>query len=214
MKKFFMVISMVVMAMVSNAQIITDMDMESGEPILYLSSGQKVMRSTLPRANYHVGATIEQCISETAYRKYAEEARHYQMPAGGYGAGIMYGGYPVVYGGSGTSFSIGNEHWGFSSSSSNYGGYKASSTGVRIGSFHVGTSSAGYSQPTTSTPSYTRSASSASYEAQKKADAKAAASRYSNMRNVNGSGNGSVNKTTRTASNLKTASNGGNLWNY
>lgn len=183
MKKMMFFVMMVMVAIVANAQVITDMDVN----YIYLSNGTKVRYTDLPEAHYHAYATIEQCIAETAYNKYAEEAKHYRLPvgAGMYGAGY-YGAYPV-YGGESSSFSIGNEHWGVSSSSANYGGYKMSNSGIRIGGFHIGTSKSGYSRT-----------SSASYEAQKKVDAKVAAKRYSQKKaagvttasSSNGNGNG------------------------
>jgi hypothetical protein len=175
MKKFFMVFMVVVIAMVANAQVITDIVRENGSTAwVYMNNGQKVRYESLPRGvHYERGYTPEQCIQRSAANAYYDEMQHYQLPVNaGYG---MYGavGVPVgIYGGTGSSISIGNEHWGFSTSSSNYGGYKTSSTGVRIGSFHIGTSNAGYT-------------SSSSYETQKKADAKAATTRYSNMKSNN-----------------------------
>ena len=124
-----------------------------------------------------------------------------------YGAGM----YPY-YGATGSSFSIGNGHWSVGTSTSNYGGYKRSSTGIKIGSFHIGTSSAKYEQPTVATPNYTRSAntSSASYQAQKKADAQKATARYSAMRNA-GVVKGST-KTNTSSNSTTTAPTG--MWMY
>ena len=188
---------MVMMAMVlgANAQRIASMDMVSGQHMLFLENGVAVNTRDLPGGvQYHVGMTIEQCIMRSQQEAYAANARRYQMPIGaGYGAGMMYGGYPM-YGATGTTFSVGNEHWGFSTSSSNYGGYKTSSTGLRVGSFQIATSSAGYSQPTAST----RGTTTVSPE-QKKADVKAATARYSNMRSSGVVNSGSVQKTTTTS---------------
>lgn len=196
MKKMIFFVMMVMVAIVANAQVITDMDVN----YIYLSNGTKVRYTDLPDAHYHLHASIQECIAETAYNKYAEEARHYRVPVGAgygyYGAG-MYG--VPVYGGESSSFSIGNEHWGVSSSSVNYGGYKMSSTGVRIGGFHIGGSKSGYSRT-----------SSASYEAQKKADAKVAAKRYSQMKTAGvttSASNGNSNKTLHVT-------NGGNVLLY
>lgn len=211
-----MLVMLVVMVMVASAQIITDM--EPG--VLYLSNGTKVYTSTLPAAHYRLNATIEQCIAETQYEAYAREARHYQVSpnavygGGMYGIGVagIYGG--VGFGATGSSFSIGNGHWSVGTSSTNYGGYKTKTTGIKIGSFHIGTSSAKYEQPAVSTPSYTRSvdSSSVSYEAQKKADAKKATTRYSQTRrsNVN---NGQTTTKKVTTTSRDTASSA-NMWMY
>ena len=200
MKKFMFFAVMVMFAVVANAQVITDMDVN----FIYLSNGTKVRYSDLPDAHYHAYATIDQCIAETAYNKYAEEAKHYRLPVGaGYGAGY-YGAYPV-YGGESSSFSIGNEHWGVSSSSSNYGGYKTSGTGIRIGSFHIGTSKSGYTQPSYNNGTSYEAAPTAS---QKKADAKAAAQRYSQMKATGvtrSSSNGNSNSNTTLKTNSGTS---------
>ncbi|MBQ8482271.1 MAG: hypothetical protein IJ532_07035 [Alphaproteobacteria bacterium] len=212
MKKTMTLLVMLVVVMMANAQIITDM----APGILYLSNGTKVYTSQLPMAQYRLNATIQQCIAETQAEAYAREARHYQVsPNAVYSGGVyggMYGG--VGFGATGSSFSIGNSHWGIESSSSNWGGYQTKSSGIRIGSFHIGSSSAEYVQPTVATPSYTRSAdtSSTSYQARKKADAAAATQRYSSMRSKGVVGNGTT--TTTNTTSTYTTSNGSNLWNY
>lgn len=103
--------------------------------------------------------------------------------AAAYG-GACYGVAPVAVGGYESSgFSIGNEHWGFSTNSTKCGAYESGSTNVRIGGFQIGTYNSGISK------------------AAKKADAKQAAQRYSNSmkkNNVAASGN-----TRSTASNKK-----------
>lgn len=152
MKKMFVLFCMLIgMSTMVEAQVITRIKQVTGsETWVYLSDGRKVLYDTLPQGVfYSEGKTIEECIALAAYKKYADEASCYQLPVGAGMAGI-YGMYPIL-GGNGTSFSIGNEHWGFSTSSSNYGGYKTSSTGIRIGGFHIGTSSAGYSKNDTTT---------------------------------------------------------------
>lgn len=196
---------LVVVMMAANAQRIASQDYIDGTAYLFLEDGRRIAARDLPSANYRSGMTIEQCIAERQYERQAAEARRYRVDPscdvyGMYGAG-MYGGYIPYYGAEGSTFSIGNSHWGVSTSSSNYGGYKRSSTGIRIGSFHIGSSSAKYERPTTvATPSYT---------AQKKADAAAATKRYSQMR-ANGVVKGSTK--TNTSSNTTTAPTG--MWMY
>ena len=187
MKKMILFAIVAMFAMVANAQRIAEQRYENGMAVAYLENGQRVLMSELPAARYRNGETIQQSIARTQYEDAVAYSSRFRVNSYDYGMyGGMYGMYPV-YGGEGTSFSIGNEHWGVSSSSSNFGGYKTSSTGIRIGSFHIGTSSAGYTK-------------------QKKADAKAAAQRYSQMKSAgvtasssNGNGNtNSANTTMRT----------------
>lgn len=208
------VVMLIVVALAGNAQRIASQDYIDGTAYLFLENGMRIAARDLPSANYRNGMTIEQCIAERQYERQAAEARRYRVDPSydvyGYGAYGVYGGVPY-YGATGSSFSIGNGHWGVSTSSSNYGGYKRSSTGIKIGSFHIGTSSAKYEQPTVATPNYTRSAntSSASYQTQKKADAKKAAQRYSQMRA--GVVNGST-KTNTSSNSTTTAATG--MWMY
>lgn len=195
MKKMMFFVVMLVCAVVANAQRIADMGMENGQRVIYLENGQKIFSSSIPNSNrFRRGETIQQGLARTQYEDYSAEAAKYCLTSNTYGYGYgaamypaVYGGMYPVYGGESSSFSIGNEHWGVSSSSSNYGGYKTSSTGVRIGGFHIGGSKSGYTHQ-----------SSASYETQKKVDSKAAAQRYSQMKaagvttasSSNGNGNG------------------------
>lgn len=208
-----MLLVMLTVVVVANAQRIASQDYIDGTAYIFLEDGRRIAARDLPSANYRNGMTIEQCIAERQYELASKEARRYRVDPsydvyGMYGG--VYGGYIPYYGAEGSSFSIGNGHWSVGTSTSNYGGYKRSSTGIKIGSFHIGTSSAKYEQPTVATPNYTRSAntSSASYQTQKKADAKKAAQRYSQMRAgvVNGS------TKTNTSSNTTTAPTG--MWNY
>ncbi|MBR1600349.1 MAG: hypothetical protein IJ677_02090 [Alphaproteobacteria bacterium] len=200
MKRTITMLVMLVVVVFASAQRIAEQRYENGQAVLYLENGQRILAGSLPRANYRAGETIESSIVRTAYERAVAEAAKYRVdvPCGYYGG--YYGGY-IPYGGSGHTFSIGNSHWGISSSSSNYGGYKTKSTGIRIGSFHIGTSSAGYS----------RADSSASYEAQKKADAQKATARYSAMRANGVVKNGST--TTNTSSNSTTTAPTG-MWMY
>lgn len=188
MKKFMFFAVMVMVAMVANAQRIAEQRYENGAAVAYLENGQRVLMSELPAARYRNGETIQQSIARTQYEDAVAYSSRFRVNSYDYGMyGGMYGMYPV-YGGESSSFSIGNEHWGFSTGSSSYGGYKTSSTGVRIGGFHIGGSKSGY----------TRSSSTASYEAQKKADAKVAAKRYSQMKTAGvttSASNGNSNKT-------------------
>ena len=199
-----MLLVMLTVVVVANAQRIASQDYIDGTAYIFLENGMRIAARDLPSANYRNGMTIEQCIAERQYERQAAEARRYRVDPSydvyGYGVGMYGGVYGGYYGAEGSSFSIGNSHWGVSTSSSNYGGYKRSSTGIRIGSFHIGSSSAKYERPTTvATPSYT---------AQKKADAKKAAQRYSQMRAgvVKGSAK------TNTSSNTTTAPTG--MWMY
>ena len=207
MKRTLITMMMLVVVMMAAAQRIASQDYVDGTAYLFLEDGRRIAARDLPAANYRSGYTIEQCIAERQYELASKEARRYRVDPSydvyGYGAG-MYGGY-MPYGSEGSSFSIGNSHWGVSTSSSNYGGYKRSSTGIRVGSFHIGTSGAKYEQPTYATRG--TSTSSASYQAQKKADAKRA-TRYSQMRSA-GVVNGS---TTTNTSSTTTAPTG--MWNY
>lgn len=157
MKKFFvMMVMLMAMVMSANAQLITDMGMISGEAVVYLEDGRIIPLSCLPRAVYHAHATIQECQAETANRMMAERARHFNgMYTGVYGAGM----YPM-YGGKSSSFSVQTKNVGFDTYSSEYGGYKSSSTGFRWGDVNVRMSNSGYSN-STATPSYTRSARSA-----------------------------------------------------
>lgn len=208
MKRTLITMMMLVVVMMAAAQRIASQDYVDGTAYLFLEDGRRIAARDLPAANYRSGYTIEQCIAERQYELASKEARRYRVDPSydvyGYGAG-MYGGY-MPYGSEGSSFSIGNSHWGVSTSSSNYGGYKRSSTGIRVGSFHIGTSGAKYEQPTYATRG--TSTSSASYQAQKKADAKRATARYSQMRSA-GVVNGS---TTTNTSSTTTAPTG--MWNY
>lgn len=210
MKKMMLTIVMLMtVALAGNAQRIASMMMEDGRGVMYLEDGRKIFTDLLPEANYRTGETIEQSIARTQYERAADEARKYRVPNNNCGYGMyggVYGGY-VPYGAEGSSFSIGNSHWGVSTSSSNYGGYKRSSTGINIGGFHIGTSSAKYEQPTYATRG--TSTSSASYQAQKKADAKKATKRYSQMR-ANGVVKGST--TNNTSNSTTTAATG--MWMY
>lgn len=196
MKKMMFFVVMLVCAVVANAQRIADMGMENGQRVIYLENGQKIFSSSIPNSNrFRRGETIQQGLARTQYEDYAAEAAKYCLTSNTYGYGAamypaVYGGMYPVYGGSGSSFSIGNEHWGFSTSSSEFGGYKTSSTGVRIGGFHIGGSKSGYTRQ-----------SSASYEAQKKVDSKAAAQRYSQMKAAGvtaSSSNGNTNSANTT----------------
>lgn len=201
MKKMMFFVVMLVCAVVANAQRIADMGMENGQRVIYLENGQKIFSSSIPNSNrFRRGETIQQGLARTQYEDYAAEASKYCLTSNTYGYGAamypaVYGGMYPVYGGSGSTFSIGNEHWGFSTGSSEFGGYKSSGTSLRIGSFQIGSTKSGYTQP-----SYNNGTS---YEAvptasQKKADAKVAAKRYSQMRTAggvttsasNGNGNG------------------------
>jgi hypothetical protein len=187
---------LVVVMMVANAQRIASQDYVDGIPYIFLDNGMRYDARDLPAANYRNHLTIEECIAERQYEQQAALLRRYRINAYEYGMyGGFYGGY-VPYGAEGSSFSIGNSHWGVSTSSSNYGGYKRSSTGINIGGFHIGTSGAKYERPTTATRG-TTSTSSASYKAQKKADAKKATARYSQMRSA-GNGQTSTKATTTT----------------
>lgn len=211
MKKMMILLVMLTVVVVANAQRIASQDYIDGTAYIFLEDGRRIAARDLPSANYRSGYTIEQCIAERQYERQAAEARRYRVDPSYdvYGIGMyggVYGGY-VPYGAEGSSFSIGNSHWGVSTSSSNYGGYKRSSTGINIGGFHIGTSSAKYEQPTYATRG--TSTSSASYQAQKKADAKKATARYSAMRNA-GVVKGSAK--TNTSSNTTTAPTG--MWNY
>lgn len=210
MKKMMLtVVMLIVVALAGNAQRIASQDYIDGTAYIFLENGMRIAARDLPSANYRSGMTIEQCIAERQYELASKEARRYRIDPsydvyGMYG-GVYGGGMYPYYGAEGSSFSIGNSHWGVSTSSSNYGGYKRSSTGINIGGFHIGTSSAKYEQPTyrgTST-------SSASYQAQKKVDAKKATQRYSQMR-ANGVVKGS---TTNTSSNSTTTAPTG-MWMY
>lgn len=208
MKKMMLFTVMVVMAMVANAQRVVNIY----QGWAYLDNHQKVQICNLPCAGnwVRIGYTIEEsyamAVQEAAMR---EEMMYMSSPevaaAGMYGAGMtgMYG--MPIYGGSGSSFSIGNEHWGISTSSSQYGNYKRSATGLRIGSFNVGMSNAGYTQPTTATSPYTTATSgltrgTAAYENQKHADARAAAS----TRSIRIGNNGTVRMDNGTTSTTAT----------
>ena len=197
-KMMFIFVMLVMVVMNASAQRIAEQRYENGVAVAYLENGQRVNMSDLPAARYRNGETIQQGIARTQYEDASAYAARFRVTTNNYGYG-MYGGYYPVYGGSGSSFSIGNEHWGFSTGSSEFGGYKTSRTGVRIGGFHIGTSNSGY----------TRSSSTASYEAQKKADAKVAAKRYSQMKTAGVT-------TSASNGNSKTLhiSNGGNVLLY
>jgi hypothetical protein len=204
-----MMLMLVVMVMVASAQVITYI--EPG--VLYLSNGTKVYTSQLPPAHFRLHATIEQCIAETQAEAYANEARKYQVhPNAVYGGGMygmgmvgMYGG--VGFGATGSSFQIGNGHWSFGTSTSNYGGYTQKFKGLKIGSFKIGTTSASYEQPNYTTT--TRSAaetqpSSVSVDALKKVT-RNSQTRRSNVNN----GQTSTKKATTSDTATKT-----NLWMY
>jgi len=177
MKKMFFAIVMVMVAMVANAQRIAEQRYENGVAVAYLENGQRVNMSDLPAARYRNGETIQQGIARTQYEDASAYAARFRVN-NSYGYG-MYGGYYPVYGGSGSSFSIGNEHWGFSTGSSEFGGYKSSGTSLRIGSFQIGSTKSGYTQPSYNNGTSYEAAPTAS---QKKAAAKAAAKRYSQNR--------------------------------
>ncbi len=189
---------LVVVMMAANAQRIASQDYIDGTAYIFLEDGRRIAARDLPSANYRSGYTIEQCIAERQYELASKEARRYRVDPScdvyGYGVGMYGAGMYPYYGAEGSSFSIGNSHWGVSTSSSNYGGYKRSSTGIRIGSFHIGSSSAKYERPTT----------------QKKADAAAATKRYSQMR-ANGVIKGST-KTNTSSNSTTTAPTG--MWMY
>lgn len=200
-----MLLVMLTVVVVANAQRIASQDYIDGTAYIFLENGMRIAARDLPSANYRTGYTIEQCIAERQYERQAAEARRYRVDPSydvyGYGVGMYGAGMYPYYGAEGSSFSIGNSHWGVSTSSSNYGGYKRSSTGIRIGSFHIGSSSAKYERPTTvATPSYT---------AQKKADAKKATARYSQMRSA-----GVVNGSTKTNTSNSTTTAPTGMWNY
>lgn len=141
----------------ANAQVITDMDAN----YVYLEGGVKIPYASLPPASYHINGTIEGCINETAYRAYAKEARHYTRSGAGayYGGGVYGGVMPVVFGGNSSSFSVHTKNVGFDTYSTEFGGYKSSGTGLRVGDVNIRMSNSGYRNRTsTATPSYTRSA--------------------------------------------------------
>ena len=204
---------LVVVVFVASAQVITYI--EPG--VLYLSNGTKVYTSQLPPAHFRLHATIEQCIAETQAEAYANEARKYQVhPNAVYGGGMygmgmgmigMYGG--VGYGATGSSFQIGNGHWSFGTSTSNYGGYTQKFKGLKIGSFKIGTTSASYEQPTM--PNYTtRSSAAETQPSSVSVDALKKVTRNSQTRrsNVN---NGQTSTKKATTTTRDTASN---MWMY
>lgn len=204
-----MMLMLVVMVMVASAQVITYIEPDA----IYLSNGTKVYTSQLPPAHFRLHATIEQCIAETQYNSYQKEARKYQLTPGAVYGGGMYGmGMIGMYGGvglgtTGSTFSIGNGHWSVGTSSTNYGGYKTKSTGIKIGSFHIGTSSAKYVNQYN-----TRSDSSASYQIQKKADAKKAAQRYSQTRTTGVTNNSQTSTTQKATTTAKDTTR--RMWMY
>lgn len=199
MKRTMMFVVMLVgMVICASAQYITKISPRDG--VIYMSNGATVSYEAVAaqmaaqglRADQlRPGETLQYGAARMATENYTREVERRGMntPANIYGGmyGGMYGGVMPVLGTSGSSFSIGNEHWGFSTSSSNWGGYKTSSTGLRIGSFQVGGSTSGY-------------VGDSSYTARKKADAKTAAARYSATRSNNNkvSGNSSSTRTTTT----------------
>lgn len=177
-KMMFIFVMLVMVAMSANAQRIAEQRYENGVAVAYLENGQRVNMSDLPAARYRNGETIQQGIARTQYEDASAYAARFRVTTNNYGYG-MYGGYYPVYGGSGSSFSIGNEHWGFSTGSSEFGGYKSSGTSLRIGSFQIGSTKSGYTQPSYNNGTSYEAAPTAS---QKKAAAKAAAKRYSQNR--------------------------------
>ena len=194
----FMLISVVC----ASAQYITKISERDG--VIYLSNGATVSYEAVAAQMAAQGIRADQLrpgetLQFGAIRQQAEnykrevERRGYNTPANiygnVYGVGVGVGMVPV-FGTNGKSFSIGNNHWGFSTSTSNWGGYKTSSTGLRIGSFQIGGSTSGFV-----------GLDSPSYNNQKKADAKAAAKRYNTTRsNSKVSGNSRSTRTTTTSS--------------
>jgi len=198
-KMMFIFVMLVMVAMSANAQVILEQRYENGAAVAYLDNGERVYMSDLPAARYRNNESIQQGIARTYREDAAAYAARFRRSAG-YGVG-MYGAYPI-YGGEGSSFYIGNENWGFGTGSSEIGGYKTSGTNLHIGSFQIGSTKSGYTQPTTG---YTRGTS---YEAaptasQKKAAAKAAAKRYSQMKAAGVTNNGTnSNVTTSTGASV------------
>lgn len=188
-KMMFIFVMLVMVAMSANAQRIAEQRYENGVAVAYLENGQRVNMSDLPAARYRNGETIQQGIARTQYEDASAYAARFRVN-NSYGYGMYGAGMYPVYGGSGSTFSIGNEHWGFSTGSSEFGGYKTSGTGIRIGSFHIGTSKSGYTQPSYNNGTSYEAAPTAS---QKKAAAKAAAKRYSQMRAAGVTSNGNTN---------------------
>ena len=198
-------VMMVMFAVVANAQYITKtcpMDgliyMSDGSAMDYDQVNSYLISLGLPGAGHlHTGETLQENILRMQRNKNSEiiRRRGLDTPYSGYG---MYGGVGMamtmpIFGGNGKFISLGNEHWNFTHSESNFGGYKTSATGVKVGSFDFQIGSSGYQEPTAtaSTGCYTRgTASSASYETQKKADTKKASAAYSMKKNnVAASGN-------------------------
>lgn len=152
MKKMFFIVMMLVVAVCSgSAQYITRMD--PYEDVIYFSNGAEMQYSVLQAhmaqmglrvGHLRNGETLQAGIARLQRKAVRDEIerRGLNTVCGGgyYGAGYAM----PIFGGSGSSFSIGNGHWGVSMGSSNYGGYQTSGAGLHIGSFHVGTSSAGY----------------------------------------------------------------------
>lgn len=214
---FFMVMAMVMSA---NAQVPAGI-YQGPERVVntylgwaYLENHTKVCFRNYPCGGnwVKVGMSIPDAYMYAMYEAAMEEEMHY-MPSptsvANYGAyGVA--GMPVgVYGlGESSGFSLKVGKHSISTSSSKYGAYESGSLNVKVGDVQFGTYHSGVSkaakqaaaQQLATTGCYTRGASSASYETQKKADAKAATARYSNMKknNVVASGN-----TRSTASNKK-----------
>lgn len=196
----FVMVTMLICVVCASAQYITNVSPRDG--VIYMSDGSVVSYEAVATQMAAQGLRADllspgETIQFGAMRQQAEnytremERRGYNTPANIYGGvygGIgVYGGVMPVFGTSGKSFSIGNEHWGFSTSSSNWGGYKTSSTGLRIGSFQIGGSTSGFV-----------GLDSPSYNNQKKTAAKKAAARYSATRNSKVSGNSRSTRTTTT----------------
>jgi len=210
MKRMFTIATMLIgMVICASAQYITNVSPRDG--VIYLSNGTTVSYETVAAQMAAQGLRADQLrpgetLQFGAMRQQAEnykkevERRGLNNPVDiyggvyGVGVGVGVGMVPMIpmIGTNGKSFSIGNEHWGFSTSSSNWGGYKTSSTGLRIGSFQVGGSTSGFVGFDNNSPSYTN---------QKKANAKAAAVRYIAPRsNSKVSGNSLSTRTTTTSS--------------
>ena len=164
MKRMFLMLTMLLgVVMAANAQYITNISPRDG--FVYFSDGSAVSydlvstemaRRGLSIGHLRTGETLEGGMRRLAadqYRKEIERRGLNTPPAYspydygyGYGAGVV----APMFGGGGFSFSIGNGKWGVSSSSSNYGGYQMKSGGIRIGNFHIGGSSSGYSKKSSS----------------------------------------------------------------
>ena len=189
MKKMLFMVFMVV-AMVANAQEIVSMG--CGEIMLQggvVLDASRIPNSHLLRGGEDINYGIQRAAMLVAQRRRMEAAKaaysdmYATMAAGAAYGGACYGGVaPVAVGGGyeSSGFSIGNSHWGVSTSSSKCGAYESGSTNIRVGGFHIGTYNSGVSR------------------AAKKAAAQQATARYSMKKNnVAASGN------TRSASSNK-----------